>query len=294
MSGGTQNKRGMGRGLAAILPQPGDISEPALRHVPLQLVVPNPAQPRRRFDAESISALAESLRSAGVIQPVIVRPLTDGRYEIIAGERRWRAASEAGLETIPVLLRNEEEGERLQTALIENVAREQLNPVDEARACATLVEDLGVTKEELGKRLGRSRASLSNLIRILDLPDEALALLETGELSEGHGRAILIVKSADARRALARDAARGGWSVRETERRANAGGTGRPKLKAAPDPDLVEALTKAEEALETALGHGVRVRAAGKQGSLRAELRFDGLDDLLEFAQASADERRDA
>ena len=281
-----QPKRGMGRGLAAILPQPGELGEPLLRHVPVQLILPNPKQPRRRFDDESISALAESLRAAGVIQPLIVRPLTDGRYEIIAGERRWRAATEAGLETVPVLLRDEEEGERLQTALIENVAREQLNPVDEARACTTLVEDLGVTKEELGKRLGRSRASLSNLIRILDLPDEALELLENGELSEGHGRAILIAKSADVRRVLARDAARNGWSVRETERRASADGKGRPGLKAVPDPDLVEALLKAEEELEAALGHGVHVRATGKKGALRAELEFDDLDDLLEFARA--------
>ena len=280
-----QEKRGMGRGLAAILPQPGEVSESALRQVPTKLVLPNPDQPRRRFDPESISALAESLRSAGVIQPLIVRPLADGRYEIIAGERRWRAATEAGLETVPVLLRAEDEAERMQTALIENVAREQLNPVDEARACATLVEDLGLTKEELGKRLGRSRASLSNLIRILDLPDEALALLESGELTEGHGRAILIAKSADARRELAREAARNGWSVRETERRANEGGRGRPKLKAVPDPDLVAALERAEDALESALGRGVRVRAAGKNGALRAELRFEDLDELLEYAK---------
>jgi ParB family chromosome partitioning protein len=183
------------------------------------------------------------------------------------------------------VLRDEEEAQRMQTALIENVAREQLNPVDEARACATLIEDLGLTKEELGKRLGRSRASLSNLIRILDLPDEALGLLESGELSEGHGRAILIAKSAEARRRLARDAARNGWSVRETERRANAGGQDRPKLKAVPDADLVEALERAEEALESALGHGVRVRATGKKGALRAELQFDDLDDLLAYAK---------
>ena len=278
-------KRGMGRGLAAILPQPGEVTEPAFRYVPTKLVLPNPDQPRRRFDAESISALADSLRSAGVIQPLIVRPLADGRYEIIAGERRWRAATEAGVETVPVVLRDEEEAQRMQTALIENVAREQLNPVDEARACATLIEDLGLTKEELGKRLGRSRASLSNLIRILDLPDEALELLESGELSEGHGRAILIAKSADARRMLARDAARNGWSVRETERRANAGGKGPPKLKAVPDADLVEALERAEEALESALGHGVRVRATGKKGTLRAELQFDDLDELLAYAK---------
>lgn len=285
----TANRRGMGRGLAAILPQPGDVQEPTLRHVPPALILPNPTQPRRRFDAESITALAESLKSAGLIQPLIVRPLTDGRFEIIAGERRWRAAREAGLDTIPVLLRSEDEAKRMEMALVENVAREQLNPVDEARACATLVEDLGLTKEELGRRLGRSRAALSNLIRILDLPDEVLELLEAGALSEGHGRAILIAKSADERRQLARDAASSGWSVRETEKRANAGGPARPKLRAVPDADVVEALRRAEDALEAALGRGVRVRAVGKNGAIRAEISFDGLDDALAYAEDQAD-----
>ena len=279
------NRRGMGRGLAAILPQPGEVQEPALRHVPPSLILPNPSQPRRRFDPESISALAESLRTAGLIQPLIVRPLTDGRYEIIAGERRWRAAREAGLETVPVFLRDEDEAKRLEMTLIENVVREQLNPVDEARACATLVEDLGVSKEELGRRLGRSRAALSNLIRILDLPDEVLELLGAGALTEGHGRAILIAKSTEERLALAREAAGSGWSVRETERRAAQGGSARPKLRAVPDAEVVEALRRAEDALETALGQGVRVRAVGKKGALRAELRFDDLDELLAFAE---------
>src|SRR5881392_4020488 len=174
--------RGMGRGLAAILPAPGEAGEPDLRHVPVALIRPNPDQPRRRLDPESIAGLADSIAAAGVIQPLIVRSLRDGRYELIAGERRWRAAQEAGLETVPALVRDEGEGRRLETALIENVAREDLNPVDEARACATLVEDLGISKEELAGRLGRSRPAISNLIRLLDLPAEALELIAAGEL----------------------------------------------------------------------------------------------------------------
>jgi ParB family chromosome partitioning protein len=274
----------MGRGLAAILPTQEEAAEQELRQVPVSVVVPNPKQPRRRFDPESISSLAESLREAGVIQPLIVRPLSDGRYELIAGERRWRAAQEAGLETVPVIIRDEAEAQRLQTALIENVAREQLNPVDEARACAMLIEDLGVTKEELGRRLGRSRASLSNLIRILDLPDEALELLAEGELSEGHGRAILIAKGVEERRRLAREAARQGWSVRETEERARAAGEGkRPRLRAVPDADEQEAIERATDTLEAALGTAVRVKHT--RSGWRAELHFDDLDELLEFAR---------
>ena len=272
----------MGRGLAAILPESG-IGEPAYREIPVGMIRPNPEQPRKRFDDESIEALARSLADAGVVQPLIVRPLDDGRYELIAGERRWRAAKHAGIETVPALIRDEDETARLQTALIENVAREDLSPVEEARACAALVEDLGLSKEELGRRLGRSRVAISNLIRLLDLPDEALALLESGELSEGHGRAILQARGADARRRLARTAASEGWSVRETERQAK--GEGGPRPKAVPHPDEVEALAKAEEELESALGTGVRVKTARK--GVRAELHFDDLDALLEFARRS-------
>lgn len=276
--------RGIGRGLAAILPETA-IGEPGYRELPVAMVRPNPEQPRRRIDPETISSLAESITEAGVIQPIVVRPLADGRFELIAGERRWRAAREAGLETVPALIREEDAASRMQTALIENVAREDLNPVDEARACAALVEDLGLTKEELGRRLGRTRSAISNLVRLLDLPDDVLELLSDGRLSEGHGRAILIAKGNDVRRRLARDAVAAGWSVRETERRANdSGATRSPKV--VPHPDQQAMLGRAEDALEQALGTGVRVRPARK--GLRAELHFDDLDELLEFARTAA------
>ena len=274
------SRRGIGRGLAAILPETGP-GDPAYREVPVDLIRPNPEQPRRSFDPEALAALAESVAEAGVIQPLILRPLPDGRYELIAGERRWRAAREAGLEAVPAMVRDEDAARRMQTALIENVAREDLNPVDEARACATLVEELGLSKEALAGRLGRTRPAISNLIRLLDLPDEVLELLSEGELSEGHGRAILIAKGNDVRRRLARDAAAAGWSVRETERRArNAEAT--PRAKVVPHPDQKAALERAEDALERALGTGVRVRSAAK--GVRAEISFESMDELLEFA----------
>src|SRR5205809_4480624 len=275
-------RRGMGRGLAAILPEAVP-DEAELRELPVEMVRPNPRQPRTGFDAASIDALAASIADAGVVQPLIVRPLGDGRYELIAGERRWRAARRAKLQTVPAIVREAAEAERLQTALIENMVREDLNPVDEARACAALVEDLGLSKEELARRLGRSRSAISNLVRLLDLPDEVLELLAAGELSEGHGRAILQVSGAEARRALARDAATRGWSVRETERRAREPGA-RGRARIVPHPDHEASLARAEEALEEALGTGVRVRS-GRRG-LRAELHFDNLDELLAFARS--------
>src|SRR6478752_7579708 len=272
----------MGRGLAAILPDaPAEESE--LRDLPLESIRRNPHQPRTRFGPDSIKTLAASLAAAGVVQPLIVRPLRNGRYELIAGERRWRAAREAGLQTVPAIVRDEGEPERLQTALIENMAREDLNPVDEARACAALVEDLGLSKEELARRLGRRRSAISNLIRLLDLPDEVLGLLASGELSEGHGRAILQVHGNDARRSLARQAAARGWSVRETERHAK--GSTRPTPKLVPHSDQEAALSRAEETLEQALGTGVRVRAARR--GIRVEMRFDDLDELHAFARAT-------
>jgi len=197
-------RTGMGRGLAAILPEPV-ANRDTLRELPVELIVPSANQPRSEFDPASIASLAASIADAGVVQPLIVRLLADGRYELIAGERRWRAARQAGLETVPAIVRDEGEAQRLQTALIENMVREDLNPVDEARACAELVDDLGLSKEELARRLGRSRAAISNIIRLLDLPDDVLELLASGELSEGHGRAILQARGNEARRAVAQE-----------------------------------------------------------------------------------------
>jgi ParB family transcriptional regulator, chromosome partitioning protein len=287
------SKRGIGRGLAAILPEtatPESLGE--LRELPVEAIVPNPDQPRTRFDAEALAGLASSIERSGVVQPLLVRPLRDGGYELIAGERRWRAARQAGLAKVPAIVRDPEQAERLQVALIENMVREDLNPVEEARACAALVEDLGLSKGELARRIGRSRPAVSNLIRLLDLPDEALALLEGGELSEGHGKALLGASGNDVRRRLARDAAKGGWSVRETENRAKL--AGQPKhppggSKRKIGAEEAEALRDAADQLESALGHEVKVRPKGAE--VAVEIRFAGLEEALAMARSLARKR---
>ncbi|HKT84274.1 MAG TPA: ParB/RepB/Spo0J family partition protein [Solirubrobacterales bacterium] len=280
-------KRGLGSGLSAILPEASTEHAGELRELPVELIKPNPNQPRTKIDPESLSALAASIESNGVIQPLLVRPLPDGSYELIAGERRWRAAQEAGLTKVPAVIRDQELAERLQVAVIENMAREDLNPVDEARACAALVDELGLSKEELARRVGRSRPVVSNLIRLLDLPDEALELLESGELSEGHGKALLAADGNDVRRRLARDAAKGGWSVRETESRVKLAGQPRkgrtdsgPRLSA----EEATALRGAADKLESALGHEVKLRPKG--GGLALEVRFEDLDEALDLARS--------
>ncbi len=276
-------RAGIGRGLDAILPSSDDVGEPSYREVPVELIRPNPTQPRRSFDEDSLDLLAETIAEAGVIQPLSVRPLSDGRYELIAGERRWRAAQRAGLETVPAILRTEEETKRLQIALIENMSREDLNPIEEAQGCAALVEDLELSKEEVARRLGRSRSAVSNLIRLLELPDQVLELLESGELSEGHGRALLSARGQERRRKLAQDAVAGGWSVRETERRAKGEG-GATRVKKQLHPDEEAAIGKAEDALERALGREVRVSSGAK--GLTARIHFDDLEELLAAAKS--------
>ena len=286
--------RGMGRGLAAILS--GSQSElEGLREIPLDLIRASARQPRRNFDPDALVALSESIRARGVLQPIVVRPLEGGTsYELVAGERRLRAARMAELESVPAIVRDTDDDEQLELALVENMAREDLNPVEEARACATLVEDLGLTKEELGRRIGRSRVAVSNLIRLLDLPDAVLAMIELGELSEGHGRALLLVKDHADRAALAHEAAQRGWSVRETERYARAAEAAEPPGAAEPapenngrrveiHPDLAEAIGAAEDALTAAVGREVRVRRS--RGRLRAQFELSDAEDAISLAE---------
>ena len=230
------------------------------------------------------------MEARGVLQPVLVRPLADGRFELVAGERRWRAARLAGIDTIPALVRARDDTESLELALIENMAREDLNPVEEARACAALVEELGLSREEVGLRIGRSRVAVSNLVRLLDLPDEALELLERGLLSEGHGRALLTATDHGARRRLARAAAEEGWSVRVLEARAREDNEeteqAQPRRAIAPEihPDQLEACNAISEALGAAFGADVRV-AIARGGAYRAELTFASPDEALALAE---------
>jgi ParB family transcriptional regulator, chromosome partitioning protein len=280
--------RGMGKGLAAILAASPKEEPEELRQVAIELIGPNPHQPRRHFDEEALTALAASLEERGVLQPVLVRPLPGGRYELIAGERRWRAARIAGLEQIPAIVRHHDDAASIELAVIENMAREDLNPLEEARACLALVDELGLTREDVGRRVGRSRVAVSNLIRLLDLPDEVLELLERGDLSEGHGRAILLARDHDVRRRLGRDASAAGWSVRELERRARAAAEADPgstsrKRGSKLHPDQAAAVEQLSDAFGSALGTDVQVAPQGD--GYRLQLAFDSLDDALELAR---------
>jgi ParB family transcriptional regulator, chromosome partitioning protein len=220
------------------------------------------------------------------VQPILVRPVAGGTFEIVAGERRWRAAQLAGLDRIPAVVRDHDDAASLEVALVENMAREDLNPVEEARAVAALVEELGLSREAVGKKVGRSRVAISNLLRILDLPDEALALLESGRLTEGHGRALLMAPGHADRRRLAAAAAQQGWSVRVTEDKARAAASPKhpvPAGRAVVHPDQAHAAEEIAAALGAALGTDIRVRTAGT--GFKVELAFDSADEAIALAR---------
>jgi ParB family chromosome partitioning protein len=250
-----------------------------LLELPVDAIHPNPRQPRRRFEPEASSGLAESVRRQGVIQPLLVRSRAAGGYEIVAGERRWRAAREAGRATVPAVVREADDRETLLLGLVENVAREQLTPIEEARAYAVLIDEFGLTLGDVAERVGRSKPTVSNRIRLLELPDDVLGMVERGQLSEGHARAVLAVPDHEGRRRLAREIVRRGLSVRAAEQRAKwAGARRRPRVRATPvDPALAE---RVREAFVRLTGFHARV-ATG-----RVELAFADEHELEELVEA--------
>jgi ParB family chromosome partitioning protein len=284
-------KQGLGKGLSALLeemgaarPDPDAKVEGPAATLPVAVVEPSPTQPRRHFDEAALNELADSIRIKGILQPIIVRPRSEGRYEIVAGERRWRAAQLAGLHEIPVLIREMTDSDSFEAALIENIQRADLNPVEEAEGYQQLARKFSHTQETIATLTGKSRSHIANLIRILDLPDSAREMVRTGQLSLGHAKALLAARDPAqlAETVLAR-----GFTVRQTEAAARASHqTPKPeasKPSAGRDPDL-EAL---EAQIEDATGLSATIEAKGAAGTVR--LRFSGLDQLdLIVARLSA------
>jgi len=272
------NRRGLGRGLE-VLVGGHDPAATELLELPVDAIHPNPRQPRKRFDGEAGSGLAESVKRQGIIQPLLVRTRQAGGYELIAGERRWRAAREAGHATVPAVVREADDRDTLVLGLIENVAREQLSPVEEARAYAVLLDEFGLALGEVAERVGRSKPSVSNRIRLLDLPDDVLGMLERGQLTEGHARAVLAVPDHEGRRRLAREIVQKGLSVRAAEQRAKwAGAKQKPRLRVAPvDPALA---TRVRDALAQLTGFDAKI------GRGRVELPFADEHELAELVEA--------
>ena len=275
------NRRGLGRGFEVLIGGAGD-SE--LRHVPVAEIHPNPRQPRRRFEHEETAGLAESIRAQGLIQPVVLRPRPKGGYELIAGERRWRASAEAGLESVPAIVREADDRDTLLLALVENVAREDLSPIEEARAYAVLMDEFELALGDVAERVGRSKPSVSNRLRLLDLPDDVLAMVERGELSEGHARAVLAVPDHEERRKLARKIVRTGMSVRAAEKAARWAGARTKTRRSHPvDPALAE---RARAAAARITGRGVHVRAGKLEIEFADEVELAELVEALETAAA--------
>lgn len=285
---------GLGRGLAALLPSAAP-NAAVLLNLPLTSLVPNPRQPRARMAEPELQELAESIRQVGVLQPIIVRPGPGDTYEIVAGERRFRAAGVAGLESIPAIVRHTEDSALLTEALVENVHRADLNPLEEASAYDQLLEDFGLTHEELASRLGKSRAAVSNALRLLGLPPRLQRMVVDGSLSAGHARALLPLPSAGWQTTLAEKVVVEGLSVRATEElvrkdavsRAdtNQPGTASGKSGSRADFDVAGL----ERRLEDALATRVRIRGSGRRGRVIIDYAGDeDLERLLEIVGRGA------
>ena len=273
----TAPRRGLGRGLEVLIGG-GESGGAELAHLPVDAIHANPRQPRRRFEPEATTGLASSIKQQGLLQPVVVRPRQAGGYELIAGERRWRAAREAGLETLPALIRDADDRDTLLLALVENVAREQLSAVEEARAYAVLMDEFALSLGDVAQRVGRSKSSVSNRLRLLELPDEVLWMLVRMELTEGHARAVLAVPDVAGQRKLARRIVRDGLSVRAAEQAAQqAGAKTKPRVATKVNPALAERVKAAAEHLT---GMSARVTAG------RLEIPFADETELEELAEA--------
>ncbi len=292
-------QRGLGRGLGALIPT----GQSAYREVPVSAVEVNPLQPRQHFDTAALDTLADSIRQIGVLQPIVVRETgIVGRFEIIAGERRWRAACSIGLDTIPVVVRAADDESSLTHALIENVHRADLNPLEEAAAYRQLIDDFGVTHDELGRRMGRSRAAVTNSLRLLSLPVSVQRFLLDGEISAGHARALLGCDDPVELELLAERAVDEDWSVRTVEEEVRALGAPSEREsapeRAAAEPvesvpaaeDRPAAVLEVESALAAALMTAVEVQLGRKGGQI--VIRFADMEDLGRLYEVLTDNLR--
>lgn len=284
-----ENRRGLGRGLSALLGEAEEIShavDPAegVREIPVELIHRNPDQPRRHFDPAEIAELAESIRDKGVLQPILVRPspVKPGEYEIVAGERRWRASQQAGLSAIPALVRVLDDDRAYEIAIVENVQRTDLNPLEEAQAYAVLVNRFGHTQDQIAQAVGKSRSHVANTMRLAQLPESVQALVMEGKLTAGHARALLTAENAEA---LAEQVVGQGLSVRETESLARGEKqSSAPKKTSGPRAKAKDADTEALEAdLEDALGLSVDIADRGGAGEVR--IRYASLEQLDEICR---------
>lgn len=272
-------QKGLGKGLGALLSDytPVQEQEGSLRQLPVQKVEPNPLQPRREFDQEALEALADSISEHGMLQPLTVRELPSGYFQIIAGERRWRAARLAGLSEVPALVIEADDRKTMELALIENLQREDLNPVEEALGYDSLMKDYGLTQEEAARRVGKSRPAVANALRLLNLEEELLELVRASKLSPGHARAVLSVKDPAKRREAAQKIMALDLSVRQAELLCR-NLSREPKPEQPEKPLRVDYVAECEKQLSSHLGRGVKIVTGKRKG--RFELEFYGPEDL--------------
>ena len=280
---------GLGMGLDAIFDDNTLEEKESIRHVRLTEVEPNKNQPRKRFDDAEIQTLADSIREHGLIQPITVRTIVDGRYQIVAGERRWRACKMAGVSEIPIIVRELSDEDTAKIALIENVQRADLNPIEEAAAYKQLIEQYGVTQDALAKMVGKSRSVIANSVRLLNLPEEVQDMLKNDEISVGHAKALAAIEDEETMIEVARKAAEGLLTVRAIERLAAelAKGEDVPEAKSDADRRIINYYTEMEISLHERLGRKVRINA-GKNGKGSLVIDFFDKEDLNSIADLLA------